>query len=218
MQDSYIERFDAWQTPIFTSAFPQHEQFAPIWQQTIANLVAKQQHNIDSEVAVGAKQSLYESGFDLLQSQQSLAPLHEFIEEAILFAAYEANQHSWPAELEAKVTITESWYHLTEHGGYHDGHTHPNCSWCAIYCLEPGQTNLATHNGVNRFYDPRAQANQYDDLGSQYIAQESYWDIALAAGQLVVFPAYLRHAALPYFGDTARVVIACNAQLHASAA
>jgi hypothetical protein len=32
-----------------------------------------------------------------------------------------------------RVEIRDSWFHITNSGGFHDAHTHGGCSWCGIY-------------------------------------------------------------------------------------
>lgn len=209
-----LERSDIWQTSLFFCDYPSFAEQQASMLEAIAQSVAKQKSAIESDVAIGAKRSLYESDFQFLQQNpQQFAALQSFFEQAVAMACWELNHPYWPEDAEPKVSICESWYHVSENGSYHDIHQHPNCSWCGIFYLDAGVTALSEQNGVNRFYEPRP-ALQYLDAGNAYLNAESYWDIAPKAGQLVVFPAYLRHSAMTYFGQSPRVVLAFNCQVH----
>ena len=214
--DIIVERFGAWQSPLFISQYPEYRSQETKVCALIESLSERQDHVIDSQIAVSAKHRLLESDLNFLSNPSKLLlPLTEFFKDAVLYAAYEANQDCWHESVDPEVTILESWYHITESGGYHDAHSHPNCSWCGIYYLASGESDLNDQNGVNRFYDPRANAGHYQDLGTSYLNHEGFWDIAPQNGQLVIFPSYLKHAALPYYGEEKRIVIAFNCRVEA---
>jgi uncharacterized protein (TIGR02466 family) len=204
----------AWQSPLFFSAYPLHEDAQTDLLAFIESESQQQDYAINSGVAIGAKQHLLESQLDFLEYENAVvAELRQFIEAVVELAASDVNAEYWPEDAAIKVDIVESWYHITRFGGYHDVHSHPNCSWCGIYFLQSGQSNMADGGGINRFYDPRTNAGHYLDAGSQYLDQEAYWDVSPMDGQMVIFPSYLKHSALAYYGKTDRVVIAFNCQV-----
>jgi len=214
MNEIMIERFDAWASALFTTEIPVDDSFRENLKAIILREAALQDTPIQSEVAVAAKHGLKESPLNFLElDDEPVQQLKAFIEQAVLYAAFEANADYWPEDVEYQTRIVESWYHVTEEGGYHDVHSHPNCSWCGIYCVDQGDVELSTQNGVNRFYDPRSNAGHYQDVGTQYLNQEGFWDIAPQNGGLTLFPSYLKHSALPYRGDKSRIVIAFNCQI-----
>ncbi|WP_108124180.1 putative 2OG-Fe(II) oxygenase [Saccharospirillum mangrovi] len=210
-----IEHWPTWTTDLFIATQPIHELIkAPVLHAIHAHR-RQAQTAIASEVAVTAKHGLFESELDYLDGANAdLQTLKQVLTDLVLDCATSVNQAHWPDDAEPQAEIIESWYHLTENGGYHDAHSHPNCSWCGIYCLEPGESNIETRNGVNRFYDPRHNAAHYMDAGTAYLDNHGFWDVAPVAGQVVIFPSYLKHSALPYFGQQQRVVLAFNAQVH----
>lgn len=210
-----VESLHAWTTPLFITRYSGHDSdsealLAQIYRQQAAFTEA-----VASGVAPVAKQALYESPLDFLQCQTpEIQNLTAFLQQLVLMVAEEVNLGCWPEHAKAEVNITESWFHITRTGGFHDVHSHPNCSWCGIYYLDVGDCDFSGRNGVNRFYDPRINAEHYLDAGSQYLNQEGVWDIEPVNGQLVIFPSYLKHSALTYMGGKDRVVIAFNAQVH----
>ncbi len=204
-----------WDTPLYISNVPIHNRVKNPLIDFLCQLRDQKTAEIESEVAVTAKKSLYESDLSLLDNlDKHVQELRAFFEEMIATVATDVNQHFWPEEATASAIITESWCHITESGGYHDAHSHPNCSWCGIYYLDIGDADFESRNGINRFYDPRICSDHYLDAGSQYLNSTGIWDVAPVEGQLVIFPSYLKHSALPYQGDNDRIVIAFNAQVN----
>ncbi len=217
MQEIIVERFDAWTSSLFFTQNPSHDDFKQPLLDLIEASKQSQAEVVDSLVAADAKHNLFESDLKFLQrDDEVLQAIKLFVESAVMYAAYEANHEYWPEDAEYQAEVVESWYHVTENGGYHDAHSHPNCSWCGIYVVDAGESDLAKRNGVNRFYDPRVNAGHFQDLGTQYLNQEGFWDIGPEDGHIVIFPSYLKHSALPYFGSRSRIVIAFNCVIQGS--
>lgn len=210
-----IEDINVWETQMFTVQNPLHSDIREPLLKLIYNLRDNQQQAIESEVAPTAKHALYESTLDLLQHPEPvIGELREFIEDMLITVASAVNEPFWPEGAQARADIVESWFHVTENGGYHDTHAHPNCSWCGIYYVDAGECDISSRNGINRFYDPRHGADQYLDAGTAYLNGTGSWDFDAVEGQVVIFPSYLKHAAMPYFSKKDRVIIAFNSQIH----
>lgn len=218
MQDEFlIEDMALWDSTLFISHYPKHETDSQALTELLYQLKAQQSDTIDSEVAVFAKHALFESKLNLFSSPQvPIQTLASHIKELVATIVQAVNQPYWVEGSQVSIDIVESWYHITENGGYHDTHTHPNCSWCGIYYLQEGESAIEGRNGVNRFYDPRHGADHYQDAGTAYLSADGFMDFSPLAGQIIIFPSYLKHAAMPYFGDSDRVVLAFNCQAHAS--
>lgn len=209
--DVMIEDINLWQTQMFALNYPDHDAIKAELLEAIYSNQEQQQMPIESEVATDAKHGLYESKLDFLtQPTPPIRQLRGFVEDMLSTVATAVNQDFWPRGAIGTAEITESWYHITQNGGYHDAHSHPNCSWCGIYYVDAGECEIVTRNGSNRFYDPRFCADQYLDAGTAYINNNGFWDFQPTEGQIVIFPSYLKHSALPYFGQEDRVVIAFN--------
>ncbi|MDP5057199.1 hypothetical protein EBI00_03655 [Marinomonas hwangdonensis] len=211
-----LEELTVWSTPLFVTQMPDHEflkeaLLAAVYQQKSTQTTA-----IESQIAPKAKHALHESTLDFLElADANVTEVKRALEELILEVAASVNGNFWPEDMQAEAHIIESWYHVTQKGGYHDAHSHPNCSWCGIYYLEPGDAATAGKGGLNRFYDPRVNAEHYADPGTAYLGGHGVWDFTPTDGQVILFPSYLKHSALPYFGDNDRVVIAFNAIIEA---
>ncbi|BCE03298.1 putative 2OG-Fe(II) oxygenase [Marinicellulosiphila megalodicopiae] len=213
MNEVQIEPIKLWSTLMFEANYVDHQATAPELHAVINRLIESQKCDIQSFVATKAKNNLKESAFDFLDTDdQYVQNLKFFLIELISTVAYEVNHPYWPENVDVHCEIIESWFHDTQNGGYHDVHSHPNCSWCGIYFLDKGESKI--DNGQNRFYDPRSNADHYQDSGTAYLGANGIWDIEPCDGQVIIFPSYLKHSAIAYFGKISRRVVAFNAQIH----
>jgi hypothetical protein len=212
-----------WPTPIGVHRLPGAEDLNPLLVRVFGALRAQQQG--------GDAQPFFASGDDLLQRIRlpEWQGFVRFVVEALRDTVTQANRAAWPAEgaaqgLPLRLAIDGMWFQVSNRGAFHDVHTHGNCSWSAVYCLqvdpEPRRVQHPTYgaaNGVTRFYGPPfAQlGGAHVDLGNAYL-QPPHVDVAPLPGQLVLFPAWLAHQALPYDGELDRVIVSFNASVHAA--
>ncbi len=204
--------------------------FTRQWQDSAANLPAIAQHfealraretaNIASGVATAAKpeHGLFESKMDLFETTQhtQLQSLIAFCEDSVRQVVWAVNGRQVdPARI--RVKFEDSWFHITNNGGFHDAHYHGGCSWCGIFYVRAGDvpTSQPTFagNGINRFYSPFVTGAMHRDYGNQYLSH-NLQDVPPRDGLLVLFPAYLLHSAMPYSGSQDRIVIAFNTSSH----
>lgn len=212
-----LKGIQVWPTMFFTRTWEHHPTLAPQILADLKEMQLSQRKVIDSDVAVGAKSAhgLYESHFDLFRSSPtSLRPLVQFIENSLALAVCIANnQEARPQDL--AIEFVDSWYHITNVGGFHDAHVHHGCSWCGIFYLQVGSSgerlNSSAPNGGSRFYCPFNLGGGYRDFGNKYLSATV--DPPIDDGLLLLFPSYLMHSGLPYSGAHDRVVIAFNARV-----
>ena len=210
---------EAWPSTLFLCDWGAHEEHAA----SIGELVRKQAKGfaepIASNVAKSAKpaEGLVESPLQFFSSSDhaGLRALVEWISSTVLTVVSKMNGESVPLN-RLQVRFNESWFHITNDGGFHDAHTHGNCSWCGIYYLETGDADQVpagganvAGNGVNRFYSPMGWGGMVRDYGNSYLGR-AYLDIQPIAGRMVIFPSFLLHSALPYRGSKDRVIISFN--------
>jgi uncharacterized protein (TIGR02466 family) len=197
----------AWQIPMYQAEW---EDAAKYQEELLTVCYNLQKNQVTSGVAPGAKARLYESNFDFFKfNNDAVRSLLEWCRSTLFEAAKVANQGRWPGAARIGINIHESWCHITQNGGFHDMHTHPNSSWSGIYYIRAGESDLSTKNGCNRFYSPY-NPPAYTDIGTRWSSETASIDLPAIDGQLVVFPSWLPHSALPYYGDIERVVIAFN--------
>jgi uncharacterized protein (TIGR02466 family) len=201
-----MQPIQAWTVPMFLFNWDRHSEFQD---QLTQVCYQHQARSSTSGVATTVKAGLYESDFDFLQDpDSSVQTFLEWARSSVFQAAKTVNQERWAAGTRIGIDIHESWCHITQQGGYHDMHIHPNSSWSAIYYVSIGESDAIKRSGVNRFYSPWNVS--YTDIGSRYVSETSSIDIPPSDGSMVVFPSWLSHAATPYQGNTPRVIIAFN--------
>lgn len=205
-----------WPTTLFTRRYRDHAADAPGIIAHLYELKAREKENIASGIApaMKSKEGLFESKLDLFETSthEGLKRLIAFIESSVKRAVWHVNgRRVDPKDLH--VQFTDSWFHITNDGGFHDAHTHGGCSWCGIYYLQIANAPAAhpghAPNGVNRFYGPFNTGGSVDDYGNQYL-KSNVLDIPPIEGTLVLFPSYLLHSGLAYRGDKDRVILSFN--------
>jgi uncharacterized protein (TIGR02466 family) len=216
MPPSYdLKPIQFWATPFYQRYWRDHLVEAPGIIAHLYELKSRETARIASGVAPAAKSAtgLFESNFDLFANPHpGLAKLVAFADDTVRAAVAHVNGPQVdPARL--KVTFPDSWFHVTNGGGFHDAHHHGNCSWCGIYYLQAGESGRGAErsapNGGNRFYSPLAAGGSYRDFGNRYL-DVSYVDPPPRDGLLILFPSYLLHSGLPYRGEHDRIVISFN--------
>jgi len=220
-QKTTIAINEAWPCHLFMCEWGDHAKHAPGIVSHINELAAGYDEPIASGIAKSAKPAsgLVESPLNLFNTSHDadMVALRDWIANCVRAAVSKVNGDEVPPS-RLKTEFTESWFHVTNKGGFHDAHTHGNCSWCGIYYVVAGDAqevkaggNNVAGNGINRFYAPISSGGIVRDYGNQYLGR-GYLDIQPMAGRMVIFPSYLLHSALPYVGDTDRVIVSFNSR------
>ena len=170
--------------------------------------------------------SFYASQDDLLRrvSLPEWKTLIQFIVDSVRKTVVQANQGIWPDGAPGfHLALEGIWFQISNQAAHHDVHTHGNCSWSGVYCVQVDEPALRTQhavlkatNGVTRFYGPHFNrlGGAHMDFGNAYL-QAAHVDVDPVPGQLVVFPSWLPHQAMPYVGEADRIIVSFNASLHA---
>jgi uncharacterized protein (TIGR02466 family) len=168
----------------------------------------------------------YASGDDLLQRVQvpEFHALVQFIVQAIQTTAQQANAGLWPGgRHDLQLELMGVWFQIQNGATFHDVHTHGNCSWSGVYYvqIDPAEQrarhpDFGALNGATRFYSPMFPllGGAHIDMGNAFL-QQATLDVTPQEGELVLFPAFLPHKAMPYVGDKDRIIVSFNAQIRA---
>jgi hypothetical protein len=148
-----------WTTPIVEVTNPDHQRIKEPLVWYCLDLEKKSQQPVESGIAPEWKSRLYESKFDFFTKRDVpvIQALRQFCGETLSRVVLKLHHDATKGTQTVpgvSVDMFESWVHVTHDGGYHDVHTHCNCSWCGIYYLEPRDATLSPPNGVNRFFSP----------------------------------------------------------------
>jgi uncharacterized protein (TIGR02466 family) len=177
----------------------------------------------DPAAQIGA---FYASADDLLKRVDvpEFSELLQFIAASLQATAQQANLGVWPEGRHGlQLELTGVWFQIQNGASFHDVHTHGNCSWSGVYYVQVdpteqriAQSQFGALNGATRFYSPLFPllGGAHMDMGNAWL-QNATLDVAPNEGELIVFPAFLPHKAMPYVGEKDRIVVSFNAQIHA---
>lgn len=168
----------------------------------------------------------YASPDDLLRRIQ-LPEFHElvqFIVQSIQTTAQQANAGLWPTgRHNLQLELMGVWFQIQNGATFHDVHTHGNCSWSGVYYvqIDPAEQralhpDFGALNGATRFYSPLFPllGGAHIDMGNAFL-QQATLDVSPQEGELVLFPSFLPHKAMPYMGGKDRIIVSFNAQIRA---
>ena len=170
--------------------------------------------------------AFYASADDLLKRVDlpEFTALLQFIAASLQSTAQQANAGVWPEGRHGlQLELTGVWFQIQNGASFHDVHTHGNCSWSGVYYVQvdpadvrEAQPQFGVLNGATRFYSPLFPllGGAHMDMGNAWL-QNATLDAAPTEGELIVFPAFLPHKAMPYIGERDRIVVSFNAQIHA---
>ena len=118
------------------------------------------------------------------------------------------------ADMARLQIFSHTWYHVTRKGGFTIDHIHPMASWSGVYCVSPGsEVPGRPDSGALRFRNPHYYSSVFLDAGNlrpKAPYNHGSWSVKFKAGQLVLFPSWLSHEVMPYFGEDERITIAFN--------
>lgn len=176
-------------------------------------LVGPRYQNIEPQMRI--QPGVFESEFDLFSWQEPcVAALAQICVRALwqtVVLMTGANQ----AQLDRLEMKLDAWFHLTETGGYHALHNHPNATWSGVYCVNPGDASPShIDSGVLSLLNPLSMGNMFLDYSNHNLVSPFSLNghgVKFVPGQLVIFPSWLWHQAMPYFGKKTRITVAFNA-------
>ena len=161
---------------------------------------------------------MFESEFEVFSwPEPCVQKLREFCLAALSRTIAQLN--GYKAEEVARMQIaSHTWFHVTRKGGYFGLHNHPMASWSGVYCVSAGQDDGAhVDSGKLHFSNPLQVANMFIDPANSHLRPPyamSGRSYRLVPGQLVLFPSWVNHEVLPFFGEGERITVAFNAWFH----
>jgi hypothetical protein len=171
--------------------------------------------------------AFFASDDDLLQKVKLTAwqDWVQFLVNSVSETVRAANEPAWAGQVtQLSVGVEGMWFQVSSNGAFHDVHTHGNCSWSGVYIVQIDESDkrvkhpvYGAANGVTRLYGPNfaTLGGAFVDAANAYLQPPSQ-DIEPIPGQLLLFPSWLAHQALPYQGDLDRVIISFNFAVHGS--
>lgn len=169
---------------------------------------------VNANPSLKQQPGVFESQFDLFSWPDApIRRLRDFCWAELGRTIAALNEYS-AADMARLRIHSHAWFHITRAPGFVIAHTHPMASWSGVYCVDPGGPS-ETHpeSGVLRFQNPHYYSNMFLDPGNARLQAPFHhgtWSMHLKPGQLVLFPSWLQHEVLPFFGDGERITIAFN--------
>ena len=144
-------------------------------------------------------------------------PAAQRLAEAAVKIAKRVSQFK-ESSTEDRQWIVRMWANVTPAGGLNLLHSHPGNLWAALLYIDMGyETEQESRKAGGSFYleDPRFPMTAMRDTASRMRGadgepQQFQTEIELQRGNLILFPAWLRHGVRPHTGKGERITIAMN--------
>ena len=216
-----------WPTPLGVHRYAQAPDLNPLLVRVFSALRVAQTQARSPSSGSSPSAAFFASDDDLVERIQlpEWQGFLRFVVASLRDTVKAANAGVWPAQgLDLRIGLEGMWFQMSNAGAFHDVHSHGNCSWSGVYCVQVDaeerricHPTFGTANGVTRFFGPRFErlGGARIDMGNAYL-QDAHLDFAPVPGQLLIFPSWLAHQALPYAGEQDRVIVSFNASVHAA--
>lgn len=206
-----------WPTPFLRTRFEDHEKVNP----GLVKLFTEHRKQRDK-----LNGPVYSSSDDLLHQydHEGLNSLFRFISDQLFSMSTTVNAEMWKYSQSSRMqmNVVGAWFQIQNGHGFHETHNHGNCAWSGVYYVQVddretriNNPELGEMNGVTRFYGPHLDVlgGGYMDSGNLYL-QDCSFDSPPEEGVLCIFPAHLKHMAMPYIGNKDRIIVSFNVQVH----
>jgi uncharacterized protein (TIGR02466 family) len=212
-------RFTLFETPLTARFVPGHEELNKRLAHTILSMEKQPQRYQDKRRWNTKFGALFESTFDFFeQPHPEITELRDHCLAFVYDTVARFNEDFWESagvDLVQLQTTMESWFHVTRSGGWQGLHKHANNSWSGVYFVRRGtQRDPEEKNGFFRIHDPRQNISMFHDMAMVPFST-GIVDIEPQDGKLIVFPSWLQHEVLPYFGEEPRITVAFNVSIRA---
>lgn len=206
-------------TPLFAVpfAFAQHPQPGPLNAALRALFLAREAEGArfaNPNPYTVRNAQLFESHFDLFAwPEPVIGQLSDFCLSNLMQTVGELNGYD-VAQLRRIDVATDAWFHVTRRGGHFGVHNHPMAAWSGVYCVSPGEHDAdQPDSGRLSFINPHSMHSMYVDAGNAALRQPyntGNYGFQLVPGQLILFPSWVLHHVMPFFGEGERITVAFN--------
>jgi uncharacterized protein (TIGR02466 family) len=198
--------------PFAFSRYPGHEQLNSALKRYI--LTAEKTGNAANPRPLTQRNAgVFESHFNLFrENDPAIQELKAFCWDQLLAVIGRLNRYDLPTLGRLQI-YNDCWFHVMRRGGFFGVHNHPNASWSGVYCVDPGQEGSGLKQRLLSFINPMITSSMYMDAAisnMQLPYGPQIANLALEAGQLVIFPSWVLHDVKPYDSDGERITIAFN--------
>ena len=103
--------------------------------------------------------------------------------------------------------LTQSWTAINHKGDAHHLHTHPNTVFSCVYYVQANSGDLQIKMPVSRIQEGY---NLSYNVVQQNIFNSRTINLSVKTGDIVIFPGWCEHQALPNEDDSPRIILGTN--------
>ena len=110
-------------------------------------------------------------------------------------------------QIENQFYLTQSWTAINHKGDAHHSHIHPNTVFSCVYYVQANSGDLQIKMPVSRIqegYNLSYKVIQQNIFNSRTI------NLSVKTGDVVIFPGWCEHQALPNEDDSPRIILGTN--------
>ena len=195
-------------TPMFSSKMLKADEQCAQLTSSFIRLSSNKEHIIEPRVKSA---HVIESQHHILREPEPLfADIGRFIHQNMLTVMAQVSKMPQD-KLNTLKFDYESWFTITNKGGYQGFQNHPNKSWKGFLCVAEGEgIDNTSSNAQIRMHDDRVNANFYADPGNSYTKtpyEVNGRTLYLHTGDLVILPGHINYETFTYEGTTPRVIL-----------
>ena len=110
-------------------------------------------------------------------------------------------------QIQNQFYLTQSWTAVNQKGDAHHSHIHPNCIFSCVYYVQASSGDLQIKMPLSRIqegYNLSYKVLQQNVFNSRTI------NLSVKTGDMVIFPGWCEHMALPNENDSPRIILGTN--------
>ena len=110
-------------------------------------------------------------------------------------------------QIQNQFYLTQSWTAINQKGDAHHSHIHPNCVFSCVYYVQANSGDLQIKMPISRIqegYNVSYKVLQQNIFNSRTI------NLSVKTGDIVIFPGWCEHQALPNEDDSPRIMLGTN--------
>ena len=110
-------------------------------------------------------------------------------------------------QIENQFYLTQSWTAINHKGDGHHSHIHPNTVFSCVYYVQANSGDLQIKMPVSRIQEGY---NLSYNVVQQNIFNSRTINLSVKTGDIVIFPGWCEHQALPNEDDSPRIILGTN--------
>ena len=110
-------------------------------------------------------------------------------------------------QIENQFVLTQSWISVNYKGDAHHLHTHNNTIFSCVYYIQANSGDLQIKTPLSRIQE--GYNFSYNVLNKNIFNWNEY-NISVKTGDIIIFPGWLEHQALPNEDDSPRIILGTN--------